>query len=423
LLTQVSMIANHWKNPPYRRSGQGGSVGGRSGGMSRRGVSYALLALAGLVYGWTHRPVLVADYLTFVGSGDALASGRWHEVYANPAVQAGPLELLWCAGWHAMDVPLTWAGLQWLQSPAVVPWGGNTAGPGLALAAIVGSPVLAVAAAWACRQWRTAAGVAESLVMEIVIAALALGWGAFDDILGSAHVAEGFIPIMWVCAGLAAVRGQVVVAGVLIGLSAGWETWGVLGAAVVLVAPVRSWWRAAVVGGACLAVLFLPFVIVGPFRMLEFRWQIEPGTLAHALTRADEFSWMLRVGQAGLALAASCLVLVAVRRSAHVVWLAPLAACSARLLLDPVGWDYYWNPLLVLALTGAAAMNLPALGACRARPTLILPTLAVAALCWLQAVPNGQNWRALLAGTIPLIVVVVLQVSWQTQPFGRQRIT
>jgi hypothetical protein len=390
--------------------------------MSRRGVSYALLVVAGLVYGWMHRPGLVADYLTFVGSGDALASGQWHEVYANPAVQAGPLELLWCAGWQAMDEPLTWAGLQWLQG-AAVPWQGNTAGPGLAVAAIAGSPVLAVAAAWACRRWRAAVGVAESLVMEIVIAALALGWGAFDDITGSAHVAEGFIPIMWVCAGLAAVRGQAAVAGALIGLSAGWETWGVLGAAVVLVAPVRAWWRAAVAGSICLAALFLPFVVVGPFRMLDFRWPIESGTLAHALTRAGEFSWVLRAGQAGLALAASCLVVVVVRRSVHVVWLAPLAACSARLLLDPVGWDYYWNPLLVLTLTGVAAMNLPAPSACRARPTLILPALAVGALCWLQAVPIGQTWGALLAGTLPLIVVVVLQVSWQAQPFGRERIT
>jgi hypothetical protein len=163
-----------------------------------------------------------------------IVSGRWHEVYADPSIQAGPLELLWCAGGHALDQRLSSAGRQWRQNPAVVPWSGN-AGPGLALAAIVGSPVLAVAAAWAVRHRRAVAGVAESLALEIAVAVLALGWGA-----------------------------------------------------------------------------------------------VHPGTLAYVLTGGHRFSWVLRVGQSGMALGASGLVLLAVRRSAHAVWLVPLTAVRFR---------------------------------------------------------------------------------------------
>jgi hypothetical protein len=44
------------------------------------------------------------------------------------------------------------------------------------------------------------------------------------------------------------------------------------------------------------------------------------------------------------------------RRTAHALWLAPLAVVLVRLALDPVRYPWYWLALEVLVLVGAVEL-------------------------------------------------------------------
>src|SRR5207237_6993433 len=94
------------------------------------------------------------------------------------------------------------------------------------------------------------------------------------------HPADAVSPLIWVLAALEARRGRALRAGALIGLSAGLEVWGVLGAPVLLLAPrlreaVKGWAMEA----AVVVALFAPFVLAGEFRMFDYEWRVADGTL------------------------------------------------------------------------------------------------------------------------------------------------
>ena len=262
------------------------------------------------------------DLSFFVHTSEKLFSD-WPGLFADPNVQVGPLQLLLfrigdLAGVLALVVQLGTAALFWL-----------TAGRLLA-------------------DQRVRFGVCLAAV------ALGLTYGAYQD----GHPAQVVVPLLWVLAACDARKGRVARAGVLVGLSAGLEVWGVLGAVVLVLAPhLRAAVRGLAVQVAVSTALFLPFLAAGEFRMFDYRWRVNGDTLLGLVVEpGSDFTWAMRVAQGLVALAAGAGVALAFRRTLHAVWLAPLTVVAVRLALDPVRYPWYWLAVQTLALLGAAAL-------------------------------------------------------------------
>jgi hypothetical protein len=205
-------------------------------------------------------------------------------------------------------------------------------------------------------------GLSDRVRVAVGLLAVAAGVTHIAFVYG--HPAEAIVPLLWVLAGLWARDGRVLSAGALVGLSAGFELWGVLGVAVLLLAPRLT--RALV--GACVqlavvAAMLAPFALAGTFRMFDHHWQVTTGTLVGLVVGPGaHFGWPLRLAQASLAIAAGVALALALRRSVHSLWLVPLAVALVRLLLDPVSFGWYWLEVEALVLVGAGLVlsELPA---------------------------------------------------------------
>ena len=283
----------------------------------RGAVYFSAAAAAALLV----RPDDTGDLGFFVHAAQKLLSADWANVFSDPAVQVSPLQLLLfglgdLAGVLPFVVQLGTAALIWLVA-------GRLARPGLQLA------------------------------VGLAAVGLGLTYGAYQD----GHPAQVVVPLLWVLAGLEIRRGRGARAGALLGLAAGFELWGLLGAAVLVCAPrVRSAVAGLVTQVAVVAALFLPFVLAGEFRMFDFRWRVNGDTLLGLVVApGTAFTWQMRVLQGLAALAAGAAVAWTFRRSAQAVWLAPLAVVAVRLGLDPVRYPWYWLALETCALLGAAA--------------------------------------------------------------------
>jgi hypothetical protein len=285
----------------------------------RAGVYFAFASAVAL---FVH-PGDTGDLAFFVHTSEKLFSADWLNVFADPNVQVGPLQLLLfrlgeLTGVLALVVQLGTAALLWVTAGRLL-----------------------------TDQWLR-------LAVCLVAVAIGLTYGAYQD----GHPAQVVVPLLWVLAACDAREGHVVRAGVLVGLSAGFEVWGALGVVVFLLAPRV---RAAVTGVATQvgvsAALFLPFVAAGEFRMLDYRWRVNGDTLLSLVVEpGTDFTWSMRLLQGIAALAAGAGVALVLRRSLHAVWLAPLAVVSVRLVLDPVRYPWYWLAVQTLALLGAAAL-------------------------------------------------------------------
>jgi hypothetical protein len=261
-------------------------------------------------------------------------------VFADPNVQVGPLQLLVfrlgeLAGVLALLVQLGVAALLWVAAGRLLP---------------------------------------ERMQFAVCLAAVALGltYGAYQD----GHPAQVLVPLLWVLAGADAREGRVVRAGALVGLSAGFEVGGMLGAVVFVLAPRV---RAAAAGLATQAgvagALFLPFVFGGDFRMFDYRWRVNGDTLLSLVVEpGTDFTWSMRLMQGAAAVAAGAGVAWLFRRSLHAVWLAPLAVVTVRLALDPVRYPWYWLPVQTLVLLGGAVL-LTSVGFARTRHRRELPAV------------------------------------------------
>src|SRR5207302_4710715 len=113
--------------------------------------------------------------------------------------------------------------------------------------------------------------------VRVAVGAAALGLGLVRGTFLDGHPAELVVPLVWVLAGRRAQRGQAIRAGLLVGLSAGLEVWGLLGLPVLLLARPRRALGGSVAAAAAAATLFAPFLIFGRFEMLSYRWQISDG--------------------------------------------------------------------------------------------------------------------------------------------------
>jgi hypothetical protein len=275
------------------------------------------------------------DTWMFVADGRTLLSSHWGQAFADPSTQVGPLQL---ALYGSVG-----------RSPVVL------------------AVLLAVAAALLVMAAARAAGVERPRLLLLAgVAAVATGFTT--HVFDAGHPANGLLPLLWILAAAEAHRGRSLRAAIVVGLSAGFETWGILGLAVLALTPsVRGAARSAVLAACSAGVLYLPFVVTGHFAMGGYRWQIaSQSLLGHVFAPGTPFGWPWRLAQGAVAVAAGVLVARLGRRSAHVLWLMPLSIVLVRLALDPRDHGYYFDgvqsiALIALALVAARGLRLPRL--------------------------------------------------------------
>ena len=273
------------------------------------------------------------DTWIFVTAGKTLLSAHWQYAFADPAVQAGPLQL---ALYGSVG-----------RSPATL---------AALLAVATALLVQAAARALGVRAWRILA------LLGVATLVTGLSTNAFE----AGHPADTLLPLLWIVAAADARRGRTVRAAALVALGAGLETWGVLGLAVLALAPsVKSAARGAAVAASMLAVLYVPFIAAGHFEMGHLQWVVSHRSLVALVLAPGTFvGWPLRFVQGAAALLVGVVVARAARRSAQALWLVPAAVVGVRLLLDPLASDYYFAGLVGPALIGLALLPtvLPAEG-------------------------------------------------------------
>src|SRR6266516_35265 len=196
------------------------------------------------------------DLVYFVHRGERLLSSGWASTFADPMLQSGPLQL---GVFGAVRNPT-------------------------ALAFVIELSVAALLLYVAGR-------IGANDRVRLVVGLLGVGAGLTHIAFVDGHPAEAVVPLLWVLAGIWAREGRVLQAGAVIGLSAGFELWGVLGLPVLLLAPRPR--RA----------------LAGSFRMFQYDWRVASGTLLSLFVAPGaQFGWALRVLQSALALAAGASV-------------------------------------------------------------------------------------------------------------------
>jgi hypothetical protein len=271
-----------------------------------------------------------ADLPYFVHAARTLLSSGWADTFADPSLQVGPLQLL------------------------LVGLGDRIGGLGFLDYLIQ----IGVAALFVFAVGRILEGRPHRVVAQAVAGLLVVALGLTADAYGYGHPAQVAVPLLWMLASVEARKGRTVLGGALVGLSAGLELWGVLGAPLLLLAPgprraLAGFVTHAVVTGA----LYLPFVLAGDFRMFEYRWKVEGWTLVRLLLPAgSDFPWTLRLLQGAAALSAGAALALLLRRASTAVWAVPLGIIAVRILLDPTLYSWYWLGLETIALIGTAEL-------------------------------------------------------------------
>jgi hypothetical protein len=271
-----------------------------------------------------------ADLPYFIHAARVLFSSGWAETFADPSLQVGPLQLV------LVGIGDRIGGLSFLAYAIEI-------GLAALLVFVVG---------------RLLAGRPHKAVLQAGIGLAAAALGLIADAYGYGHPAQMAVPLLWLLAGWEAHQGRTIRAGVLLGLSAGLEPWGVLGAPVLLLAPVfRRPLQGLAAQAGVTAALYLPFVLVGDFRMFEHRWKVEGWTLVRTvLPPGSEFPWTLRLVQGAAALAVGAAVALVLRRSVRGVWAVPLVVVAIRLLLDPTLYSWYWVGAETVVLVAVAEL-------------------------------------------------------------------
>lgn len=289
----------------------------------RRGLAFCSLPVAAAVVVASGQTSLQLDAPMFAQAGRTLLSSHWTRAFSVPAIQVGPLQL---ALFGSVG-----------RSPEA-----------LALVLAAGTALLLLAAA-------RVLGV-EKPILLAATGLVAVGGGLTAVGYRTGHPADATLPLLWVLAAADARRGHARRAGLLVGLSAGMETWGILGAAVLVLAPRRrEACEGALVAGAAAVALYLPFMIGGHFAMLKFRWHVHPPSpLSLLLPDGTVFGWPLRLAQGLFTVSAGVTVGGLLRRSLHALWAVPLAVVAVRLLLDPQLLSYYLAAPQELIFLGAA---------------------------------------------------------------------
>jgi hypothetical protein len=284
-----------------------------------------------VLFGWLGGSFTdVGDVWLFASSGSTLLSDHWVHAFHVGAVQAGPLELI-------------------ATSLAKTIGGGHT---GFAIALDVGCWAAVCAGAGSLLRWRPV----ELALFGAGACALSLPAEGYRG-----HPADLFIGVLWPLAAREARRGRMLAAGGLIGASACFEVWGLLGVAVLALAPsIRRCIGPVALTAAIPVGIFLPFVLGGDFDMFQFRWHTLRWPADMIVGYGNAFPWELRVAQGAVVVAVGCLAARAVRRMPESIWIVPAAVMLTRIALDPIVYGYYYDPaLLALLMAGSSLFAHP----------------------------------------------------------------
>ena len=289
-------------------------------------VAFVLLAATAASAVFTSRGWQTGDLALFAGAGKTMLSGAWAHTFHDPIVQAAPLELLAAR----LLTLVSWSPASLAAATEVILCGALIA------------------------TFRTIVGRRALPLILFIVVAIALG--PIPDAYSTGHFAEPVAGILWLLAARHARAGRVGRAGLLIGLSSGFELWGVLGVAVLALAPnLRRSVRGAVIAAEVTTIMLAPFVVGGDFHMFAWKWYVAGGPIHLLVGVGYPFGWPLRLlqGVATVGLAGGLALLI--RRSPVSIFVIPAATVFVRLLFDPLGLYYYWDPAIEIALLGAAA--------------------------------------------------------------------
>jgi hypothetical protein len=285
-----------------------------------------LAVLAGsAAAGWFLNSTTFSDADSFAQAATAMLSHNWQHTYADSWLQAGPLELIVCLLGRTLGV--------------------SARGAPMALNALGALAVLSVGTITFGRRWKELA----------IVGAGVLGLGIISDMYEWGHPSELFIALAWLLAARAARKDRLLLAGCLVGLSAGFETWGLLGAPVLFLLPqLRRTVVAGVLALGTAAVIYAPFALGGDFHMFDLHWAVVGGVPAYLFGEGTTFSWAMRLGEAVIVVGFGASLARGLRRSPTSVWIVPALTSICRLALDPVRYGYYWDTSLLLLLIGLA---------------------------------------------------------------------
>ncbi len=277
------------------------------------------------------------DVPYFLSASRTLVSPDWASTFADPGLQAGPVQLLFLGLGDRVAGALGIA-------PTTL----------LACAVEIGAAALFALAVWRLLGENAPRRAALAAGASIVAVGSGVPHGAFVD----GHPAQALIPALWLLAGVDAGAGRPGRAGVLIGLSAGLETWGVLGLPVLLLSDgLRASLRGVLAQTATTLVLFAPFAAAGEFRMFGYRWEVAGSTLVSLfLEPGTPFTWWMRLVQGACAILAGAVVARRLRHTREAIWLVPLTVVGVRLALDPELNGWYFLAFETLALAGGASL-------------------------------------------------------------------
>ena len=288
-------------------------------------VCLAVLSGAALA-GFVLNSATFSDADGFARAGRVLLSPHWRHTYSDSWLQAGPFEQIICLLGRTLGV--------------------TARGEPVALNMIGAAALLAVARRVLGADWKAL----------LYVGAGATGLGIISDLYEIGHPSELFIALVWILAARAARRDALLWAALLLGLSAGFETWGLLGAPILFLLP--SYRRTIAAGCLTLAVaaaVYAPFALGGDFHMFDLHWSVTGGLDGAMFGQGAPFTWQMRLTESVFVVSFGCALALALRhRTSAAVWIVPAATSMLRLFLDPVRYPYYWDTGLVLILIGTA---------------------------------------------------------------------
>lgn len=281
-------------------------------------MRHPLLLLLVLQQTWASR--LGADWWLLTTGARRLTSADGLSVYVDtPYLQAGPTGLL-----VVRLLDLLPAGL-----------GDEAAHLGLA---VLGWYLLFLAERWAHPEGVRVTDGLRTLAVGLPVLSV---WSFLAG--GVPHPEDGLVLLCFVGAVRAVRQQKTLRAAVLVGLALSWKPWGVV--ALPLLLGLRRRPLAVALAVAIPAACWLPFLLAEPMtlRAVSFGFELQPDSTVRAFGLSDSHvpSWWRSVQLSGSVVAAAW---CAWRRD----WLVAVAAgCTARLLLDPAGFDYYVAGLIL----------------------------------------------------------------------------